>query len=346
MLYTTTRNNTDTFTAHRTLSSGRGPDGGLFVPYRIPVFSREELDRLAGKGFNTNLAETLNLFFGCGLTGYDIELALGRRCVRLQQLGQKIIMAQTWHNTDWCFDRCLQDLCGLVMKDAQQVTAPTGWAGVAVRTAVLVGIFGELIREGLTNQDKKTDLCMVSGDFTAPMACWYARKMGLPIGNIICCCNKNAALWDFMCHGQLRTDGVAAPTMVPQADVAVPDGLERLICAFGGPEEAIFFAEKLRRGDTYYAEDSLLQRMRQGIYVTVSSEKRIRETIPSAFSTHGYLLTPADALCYAGLQDYRARTGEMPTALIMTEVSPHLHGAVIAEHLGISGDALQEYLNK
>ena len=344
MLYTTTRNNTDTFTAHRALTAGRGPDGGHFIPYRVPVFSREDLDRLAGKGFNTNLAETLNLFFGCGLNGYDIELALGRRCVRLQQLGQKIIMAQTWHNTDWCFDRCLRDLCGLVMKDTDP--DPSGWAKVAVRTAVLVGIFGELIREGLANQDRTVDLCMVSGDFSAPMACWYARKMGLPIGNIISCCNENAALWDFMCHGQLRTDGVAASTMIPQADVAVPDALEQLIAAYGGPEEAVRFAEKLRRGETYYAEEYLLQQMRQGIYVTVSSEKRIRETIPSAFSTHGCVLTPADALCYAGLQDYRARTGEMPTAMIMTENSPHLQSEIISQHLGISVDALQLYLNK
>ena len=176
------------------------------------------------------------------------------------------------------------------------------------------------------------------------MACWYAKGMGLPIGNIICCCNENAALWDFFCHGQLRTDGVAVNTLIPAADVAVPDGLERLLAAFGGPEEAEFFAEKVRQGVTYYVEDGFLNRIRKGIYVTVSSEKRVRETIPSTFSTHGYLLTPADALAYAGLQDYRARTGEMPTALIMTEKSPALEQEQLAEILGISEESLRQYL--
>ena len=40
MLYITTRNNYDAFTAYRTLGEGRGPDGGLFVPFQMPHFDR------------------------------------------------------------------------------------------------------------------------------------------------------------------------------------------------------------------------------------------------------------------------------------------------------------------
>lgn len=336
MLYTTTRNNLETYTAYRALTTSRGPDGGQYIPFRLPRFSREEVQAMAGNGFNRNLADTLNLLFGSGLNGYDMELALGRRSVRLQQLGQKIIMGQVWHNTDWCFERMLQDIARLALPGSEDTPEVRGWAAVGIRIAILFGIFGELIREGLAGEDRKIDLCMVSGDFSAPMACWYARNMGLPIGNIVCCCNENAGLWDFFTHGQLRTDAVAAKTLVPAADVTVPDGLERLICMYGGPAEVERYMEAVRTGSTYYVEDSFLHRLRQGIYVTVCSEKRIRQVIPSAYSTHGYLLTPADALAYAGLQDYRSRTGEMPTALIMTENSPAMELEIIAEVLGIS----------
>ena len=299
---------------------------------------------MAAKGFNQNLAETLNLLFGCGLNGYDMGLALGRRSVRLQQLGQKIIMGQVWHNTDWCFERMLQDVARIALPKQESAPDVRGWAAVGIRIAILFGIFGELIREGIAGEDRKIDLCMVSGDFNGPMACWYARNMGLPIGSIICCCNENAALWDFFCHGQLRTDGVASRTLVPAADVAVPDGLERLICMYGGHYEVEQYLEAVRTGSTYYVEDSFLQRMRQGIYVTVSSEKRIRQVIPSAYSTHGYLLTPTDALAYAGLQDYRSRTGEMPTALIMTENSPETALDTLSQILGVSEESLKQYL--
>ena len=103
MLYATTRNNVDAFTPHRVLTSRRGPDGGLYVPFRLPRYSEEEIQALAGKNFNTNLADCLNLQFGTHLTGLSIDLAVGRSSVRLQQLGQKILLGELWHNTGWCF---------------------------------------------------------------------------------------------------------------------------------------------------------------------------------------------------------------------------------------------------
>ena len=253
-------------------------------------------------------------------------------------------MGECWHNTDWTFDRLVADLTALLVKDTDLPLQSRGWAGTGIRIAVLFGMFGELIREGIASLDRKVDVSLVSGDFDGPMAAWYARAMGLPIGNIICCCNENAALWDFICHGQFRTDGITVPTMVPEADILVPQGLERLIGLYGGQEEVERYVRAVHEGSTYYLEDSMLHRLRQGIYVTVSSEKRILQTIPAAFATHRYMLDPAAALAYSGLQDYRARTGEMPNALILTEKSPGLHAAQISAAIGIPESGLTQYL--
>lgn len=314
------------------------------MPYRIPVFSEQEIQALPQRSFNANLADMLNLLFGGHLTSYDLDFAIGRHSVRLQQLTQRIVMGECWHNTDWTFVRLISDLTALLVKDPDVPPQTKGWAGTGIRTAVLFGIFGELIREGIAAPDRKVDISVVSGDFDGPMAAWYARAMGLPIGNIICCCNENAALWDFICHGQLRTDGIARSTMVPEGDVLVPQGLERLISLYGGQEEVARYVDALHQGSTYYLEDAMLHRLRKGIYVTVSSEKRIRETIPAAFATHRYVLGPAAALAHCGLQDYRARTGEMPNALILTEKSPALQAEQIAGAIGIPEGSLMRYL--
>ena len=344
MLYATTRNNTDAYTPHRVLTSRRGPDGGLYVPFRIPRFSPEEIQALAGKNFNANMADCLNLQFGTHLTGYDIDLAIGRSAVRLQQLGQKIIMGEPWHNTQWQFSRMIQDISDLLIADRNTRSETEGWADVGIRIAVLFGIFGELIREGIVSHEKKVDISLIAGSFSGPMAVWYARYMGLPIGDIICCCNENSNLWNFICHGQLRTDGIAVSTVVSKGDVVVPEGLERLIGIYGGPAETERYLDAVRTGNTYYVEDSFLHRMRQGIYVTVSSDRRILNTIPSTWNTHRYLLDPATALAYAGLQDYRARTGGMRTALVLSQNSPSCSREIIASALGISGDSLKDYI--
>lgn len=344
MLYTTTRNNVDTFTAQRVLALKRGPDGGLFVPFRLPVFNGGEILALGNKNFNVCLAETLNLLFGTRLTAYDIDLAVGRHAVRLHQLGQRLLVGECWHNTDWQFSRLVKDLSQLMLAGKDARPEIDGWAETGIRIAVLFGIFGELIQEGLAGPGKHVDISMVSGSFSGPMSAWYARGMGLPVGNIVCCCNENSSLWDFICHGQLRTEGIALKTVVSEADVVVPEGLERLISVYGGPEEVEHYVQTIRQGGTYYADDGFLTRMRKGIYVTVSSERRIKSTISSCFSTHQYLLSAGSALAYAGLQDYRARTGESRTALILTEKSPRLDMKLITDVMGVSEQELGKFL--
>lgn len=342
MLYTTTRNDRDAVTAQRALTAHRGPDGGLFVPFRIPVFSREQLQALSEKPFNACLADILNLLFQSRITAYDIDCTLGRRCVRLSRLGQKILMAECWHNMHWRFSSMVEDLSELVLSSREAPASREGWAQIGVRIGVLFGIFGQLIREGDTDTGKPVDISFVAGDLSGPVSAWYAREMGLPIGNILCCCNENGALWDLFCHGYLRTDTVAVDTLVPEGDVAVPENLERLICSCGGSREVQRYLEALCRGGTYYPEEALLKKLRQGMYVTVSSQQRILQTIPSCFSTHGYLQSPASGLTYAGLQDYRARTGAMRTAVIWSDASPKLSGDIIAKALKIDRAELEK----
>lgn len=344
MLYVTTRNSRDAYTAHRVLQDRRGPDGGFFVPFRIPVFSESEIEALAGKSFNSCVADVLNLLFSAQLTGYDLDFCIGRRSVRMEMLNQRILMVECWHNPQWEFSKLVDILTGMLCRDKEKPEEPGDWMEIGVRIAVLFGIFGELMRQGIAAKDKPVDVSVVSGDFSAPMSAWYARTMGLPIGNIVCSCNENGNLWDFICHGHLRTDSVAVKTCVPEADVSFPAGLERLLYSFGGTEEAERFVAAVRQGRTYFAEDKFLHPMRQGIYATVVSQTRVLNTIPSVFATHRYVLGPGTALAYAGLQDYRARTGASRCAIVLSEKSPRLDSNIVMDTLGISQQQFERLL--
>ena len=63
MLYVTTRGTQDAFTAYRTMNQDRGPDGGLFVPMRMPQPEQRDVRSLAEQSFGQNVADILNLFF-------------------------------------------------------------------------------------------------------------------------------------------------------------------------------------------------------------------------------------------------------------------------------------------
>lgn len=337
MLYVTTRNNRDVFTAHRALRENRGPDGGMYLPFRTPQFSQADIEALAEKTFSQNVAEILNLLFKTKLTSWDVDFSIGRYPVRLEPLRHRIIMAETWHNPDWNYDRVVRNLVSHLC-DTEEV--PGDWAKIAVRIAVLFGIFGELKRSGI----ETADISMVSGGFSAPISAWYARQWGLPIGNMICCCNENNSLWDLICHGQLRTDTVSISTAMPEADIALPEDLERLLYECGGISEVEQYLRACRAGKMYCPNDAVLHKLRKGLFVSVASSHRMETTIPSVYRTHNYLLSPYSALAYAGLLDYRAKTGETRHAIVLAEKSPVCDAEIVAKALGISAEELVKHL--
>ena len=76
MLYVTTRNKHDAYTAHRTLLADRAPDGGLYLPFRLVTLDHQQVLALANKTFGQCVAEILNRFFACQLTGWMWSFAL------------------------------------------------------------------------------------------------------------------------------------------------------------------------------------------------------------------------------------------------------------------------------
>ena len=222
MLYVTTRVNQDAYTAGRALSENRGPEGGFFVPMRMPHFEAYQIAELSEKSFSQNAADVLNLLFGTKLDGWAVEFGIGRYPVKLVPLNGKVAVAELWHNPVWRFERLA---CGIekAIRQSDQISKPpSDWLMIASRIAVLVGIFGQLMQNGTVGKNQPVDVAVSSGDLSALMAIWYARSWGLPIGNIVCCCNENTELWNLFHKGELRTDAVAVCTHTPQCDYTVP----------------------------------------------------------------------------------------------------------------------------
>lgn len=334
MLYVTARDHRDAYTAHRALTLDRGPDGGLFVPFHLPCYSPEEISALASKPFSQVVAEKLNLFFGKRISAYDVEFCVGRAPVRIKTLSHRIMIGELWHNPGWKFDWMVRKLSALMLS-GYQASHCSEWTYVAVRIAVLFGMIAQLLRVGVISGSDTVDVSLVSGDLSAPMAVWYARIMGLPIGNIVCCCNENNSLWELLHQGSLRTDRVAVETQVPEADVAVPPSLERLVHGCGGYGEASRYLQVCRRGGVYAPNEVFLNRMRTGMNVSVVSGKRMMTAVKSVYCTYSYLMGPYTALAYTGLLDYRSRAGESRYSLVLADKNPSVNDILVADAMGI-----------
>lgn len=346
MLYVTTRNKSDAYTAHNTLTRDRGADGGLFVPFQLPQLSNEDIRDLKNKTFGQCVADILNMFFSARLDGWDVDFSIGRYPSKLVPMNHKMIIGEIWHNPDWDFARMVRNLASRIRGNDDTEGVPSNWAWIAIRIATLFGLYGELLRQGMADPEKKLDVSVNAGDFGAPISLWYAREMGLPLGTIICACNENSAVWDLLYHGSLRTDTLAISTNTPENDVSIPVNLERLICGILGHNEAVRFHQCCEEGRAYTPEEDCVIKLRKGIYSAVVSSNRMESIIFNVYRSSTYLLGPYSALAYGALQDFRTGVGESRAAMILTERGPICSAAIVAKSLGITVQDLKERVSK
>lgn len=346
MLYVTTRGTQDAFTAYRTTHQDTAPDGGFFVPMQMPEFSRSDILQLAGNSFGQNVADTLNFFFGTKISSWDVDVAIGRRIFTAKLAGHRTMMGQLWNNVHGNFQIVLRALAGLVSPDLSEGSPISNWLEIGIRIAVIFAVFGELLSAGQISCEKGVDIAVSTGSFAMPMALWYARSMGLPIRTVICGCNENGAVWDLLHRGVVDTGVLAVKTTTPESDFAVPPNLERLIHAALGPQEALHYWWTRTEGRSYGLSEIDADILSEGMFAAVVSMDRVATIIPSVYRTNRYILDPYGALAYGALSDYRARTGSVGTALVLTEKSPISESALVSEYMHISHEALSRMMSE
>ena len=173
----------------------------------------------------------------------------------------------------------------------------------------------------------RVDVAVAAGDFTVPIGAWYLRKMGFPIGNIICSCAENSQLWDLICLGQMRTDS------------PVPVDLERLIYDCGGVDEVTRYLSCCADGVIYHVSDEVRNNFQQGLFVSVVSDDRLETSIPNVYKTYNRILQSESAQAYCGLMDYRAKTGITRAAVIICDDSPAFEAEKISERMNLTTEA-------
>lgn len=338
MLYTTTRNRNASYTAYRALTEDRAPDGGLYIPHKLPAYSNEELSNLKIQSFGEIVASVLNLFFSAKITGWDVDCIIGKEPVRIKTLHRRMYFAQLWNNPAGKYTYICNGLYKRICQD-EAVDTPSNWALVAIRIAI---VFGIILRDEQF-RDAVPDISLIGADFTDVMAVWYARTMGLPIGTIICACNENSTPWDFLHKGELNTGVSVVHTGDDCMDVPVPTGLERLICHTLGHQEACAFALACENGDTYHVPQTALPILNEGFRVCVVGSDRISPVMNSVFRTTQYLLDPYTAAAYGAIQDYRYKVGESRPTLFLCDYAPTHYKKRLSAATGLPEERIAEY---
>lgn len=305
MLYVSTRDHTNTYTAHRALFEQEASDGGMFVPFCLPELTQNEIYQMKSNSFGSNVAQILNLFFSAQLTGWDVDFCCGRSPVDVISLPRKLLIAELWHNTASSYGYMEQalynKLCG--GNPPEQMSC---WAKIAIRISVLFAAYALIGPEGYPEE---LDVALDDQEFIAPLAAWYARRMGLPIGTLICGSYESSSVWDLIHRGELNT-----------ATCGQNRGVEQLIFAALGPEETKKFVSACQKRRTYHVDEEKLSVLNDRIFIAVTSADRVNNVIASFNRSNNYVLDTSAATGFGALQDYRSRVGESKNTMLFSMI--------------------------
>ncbi len=89
--------------------------------------------------------------------------------------------------------------------------------------------YGRLVKNGRIQAGEQMNVVVPTGNFGNILAAFYAKKMGLPIGKLICASNENKVLYDFFQTGAYDRNRDFILTSSPSMDILISSNLERLI---------------------------------------------------------------------------------------------------------------------
>ncbi len=306
MLYLSTRNTTDCYTAYRALNEAQAPDGGFYVPFRLQKFTDKELLEFRTQTPCEVIARILNLFFGVNLSAWDVECVVGRSPVKPEAVNQRLLFAEFWRNPDGSLKYLIHNLYRrMTAKDRA-----SGWSYIAIEIALLFGLYAA----AETVPTQGLDIALEAGDFADITAIEYAKQMGLQVNTMVCATNENSTVWDLFAKGDFNTGAVPAQ----------PQYLECFLFARLGKDAVLRYSDACEKKRIYRVDEDQLQKLGDNVFCSVVSTNRVDSIISGMYRANAYAIDPHTAVAYGGLQDYRANTGLNRDTLILAKYRPAL----------------------
>ena len=136
----------------------------------------------------------------------------------------------------------------------------------------------DMVDGGEIEMGEKINFCVPSGNFGNILAGYYAKRMGLPVGRLICASNKNNVLTDFIRGGAYSADRQFYKTTSPSMDILISSNLERLLFELSGRNDKLTAARmaELKDKGAYSISAEELGLLKSEFWADWSDENEIK----------------------------------------------------------------------
>ena len=196
--------------------------------------------------------------------------------------------------------------------------------------------YADLLSRKVISLGDKVDFSVPTGNFGDILAGYLAKKLGLPVGRLICASNANNVLTDFLTTGVYDRRRPLLKTSSPSMDILVSSNLERLLYLLSGDTALVAGLMKdLNEQGFYRVPDALLAAIQAEFAAGYCNDAQAEAVIGRVYREQGYLMDPHTACGWAAAETHR---GDAPTVVLST-ASPYKFSTAVLTAIGadISG---------
>ena len=189
------------------------------------------------------------------------------------------------------------------------------WGRVLPQIVYYISAYCDLVRDGKLSMGDKVNFCVPTGNFGDILAGYYAKRMGLPVGKLVCASNENNVLTDFLTTGTYTAKREFFKTTSPSMDILVSSNLERLLYHMAGAEKVKGWMKQLFETGSYEVEPEVMERIRADFGAACADDETAAAQIRSLFEGQGYLCDPHTAVAFSAA---RRNKGDAPMVVLST----------------------------
>ncbi len=199
------------------------------------------------------------------------------------------------------------------------------WGRILPQVVYYISAYCDLLREGKIEMGQKINFCVPTGNFGDILAAYYAKRMGLPVGKLICASNRNDVLTDFLRTGVYDRNRPFHTTMSPSMDILVSSNLERLLFDLSGEDdkEVAGYMEALAKEGRYEVSPSVKAALQEEFWGGFCDEAGTSAAIAAYNKERGYLMDTHTAVAASVMEQYRQATGDTAMTVFVSTASPY-----------------------
>lgn len=193
----------------------------------------------------------------------------------------------------------------------------------------------KLLKSNQIQNGEKINFVVPTGNFGNIFAAFYAKKMGLPIQDLICASNKNKVLTDYFMTGTYNKNRLFYKTNSSSMDILISSNLERLLYYIN--KENIIKTNQQMQQLKETGQFELTNTFKE-IKAYTTDEEETLETIRSLYKESGYLVDPHTAVAYHAYLGYLKDDSKHCKTVIVSTASPFKFPEIVLQAFGKSYD--------